>query len=303
MLRVTGLSMSEISRDVGVPVSTLNQWAGQNAWLLSDLTEEIAAQPLDESLLPSRDAAADVGSSVVVAQPVSGTDGAPDLVPGLVPALVPSPVKAAVRALAHAEALTAAGQLAAADKAVRLAERLFGIAAKTGVMGAVEGDKPWDGLLASGETEQQAAERRDAEYEAVQTEMLDIRRNLFRCQAFEIEKGNIPEYGESFNSFLRKSGSILSALSMGMMPAKIGSRTEYMDAGMFHGGLRLGDDMRKALIKQGVLPENFLQAEEIAGRAGLYEEFAAAEEIRTKEWQRIDYQAMQDRICGGLRRK
>jgi len=229
--------MVDISNQVGVPTSTLFQWASTGKWRLEDL-----ATPQD-GIIAAPDTATLPPDPIEIAE------------------TMPDPVKAAQMALARAEKLTAHGQMDQAERAVRVAERLFKIASKTGQHMSLDGTPEWDGYLPSGETEREAAERRDKEQE----ECLDLRKRIvdqaLRSQASLVEAGDIPKMGQSFKSY-KSNKSIFAAVSMGMIPYDEADReTKRESTSLIN--LSVATLMRENLILTGVLPQNFRQAEEI----------------------------------------
>ena len=126
---------------------------------------------------------------------------------------------------------------------------------------SLDGTPEWDGYLASGETEREAAERRDKEQE----ECFDMRKRIIdqrlEAQAHLVQQGDIPQSGQSFKAY-KANKSFNDAISMGMIPYDEADRMGMsQDRANIH--LSLATLMRESLIANGIIPKDFIQAEEI----------------------------------------
>jgi hypothetical protein len=128
-MRVRGQSMAEIRATTGVSVSTLHRWASENGWREQDLAESIPV-------------ADEVGGCD--SEPASRPSGqSPSLPSGHCPALADATPEEAVEfLLAEASRHAVGGSLMRAERAARLAQRLYALmgieAAQTAEHEAVE---------------------------------------------------------------------------------------------------------------------------------------------------------------------
>ena len=229
-LRGEGLSMQEVSEQVGVPVPTLYQWAAAGKWRLADLAED--APPPD---LPERgdDAPAAGPPEPVPADPVAADP------------MTANPMKAGQQALARAIAAMEAGRLVQADRAARLAERFFALAASdAGGTGAVP---PAGAPLDADEK----AKRIIDEFR----EYRDLFRELSEAQREAIHQGRLPASGLTFKEG-RAGRTAFQAVAVGLIPGPEDEPTAWEAL------YPVATSMRHNLMRQVLLPPGWYQADE-----------------------------------------
>lgn len=220
-LRGEGLSMQEVSEQVGVPVPTLYQWAAAGKWRLADLAEN--APPPD---LPERG------------------DGASETTP---PEPVPAdPMEAGQQALARSIAAMEAGRLVQADRAARLAERFFALAASGAGTPTTAG--PAETPLDPGEK----ADRIIAEFR----DYCDFFRELSEAQREAIHEGRLPASGLTFKEGRAARRNAFEAVAVGLIPGPEDEPTAWEAL------YPVATSMRDNLVRQVLLPPGWYQADE-----------------------------------------
>jgi hypothetical protein len=219
-LRGEGLSMQEVSDQVGVPVPTLYQWAAAGKWRLADLAEDAP-----------------------VPEPSGSGDDAPEAAPA--DPMPADPMAAGQQALARSIAAMEAGRLVQADRAARLAERFFALAASVaGGRGAV---KPAEAPLDPDEK----TDRIIDEFR----EYRDLFRELSEAQREAIHQGRLPASGLTFKEG-RAGGDAFQAVAVGLIP---GPEDEPAAWEALYPVATL---MRSSLVRQVLLPPGWYQADE-----------------------------------------
>lgn len=225
-LRGEGLSMQEVSDQVGVPVPTLYQWAAAGKWRLADLAEDAP--------VPDPCASGDAAPEPVPADPVTADPMTAD------------PMNAGQQALARAIAAMEAGRLVQADRAARLAERFFALAASdAGGRGAV---KPAGAPLDPDEK----AERIIDEFR----EYRDLFRELSEAQREAIHEGRLPASGLTFKEGRAARRNAFEAVAVGLIPGPEDEPTAWEAL------YPVATSMRHNLMRQVLLPPGWYQADE-----------------------------------------
>jgi len=230
-LRGEGLSMQEVSDQVGVPVPTLYQWAAAGKWRLADLAEDA---PLPD--LPARGYEAPGAGPP---EPVPADPMAAD-------PMTANPMNAGQQALARSIAAMEAGRLVQADRAARLAERFFALAASDGGgRGAV---KPAGAPLDPGEK----AERIIDEFR----DYCDFFRELSEAQREAIHEGRLPASGLTFKEARAAGRNAFQAVAVGLIPGPGDEPTAWEAL------YPVATSMRDNLVRQVLLPPGWYQADE-----------------------------------------
>lgn len=136
-LRAQGVDMVTVSEAVGVPVPTLYQWAARGKWRFADMAAEQAREALAD-----REAQSAAAEDEAVAGSAAST--APETAAPPAPPPDASPERIARRVLAQSAAAAATGDVVAAEKLARLAQRLVDTVRKAQTLDP-DGDEGFSG--------------------------------------------------------------------------------------------------------------------------------------------------------------
>lgn len=242
-LRGEGLSMQEVSDQVGVPVPTLYQWAAAGKWRLADLAEN--APPPD---LPER------GDDVPAAGQSEPVPAGP---------MAADPMTAGQQALARSIAAMEAGRLVQADRAARLAERFFALAASDGGGPGASGTNA-TGASPTGARESEAGPATDVPMDPDERadliakefrEYRDLFRELSEAQGKAIHHGRLPASGLTFKE-AREGRTTFETVAVGVIPGPDDEPATWEAL------YPVAASMRENLRQQILLPPGWYQANE-----------------------------------------